>query len=128
MKLIGLLHPSAFILHPSMSSSSGIRTHSISGSKPKWSANCLPSRICRQCPEQESNLQSSGFKPDRSAGLAYLGIRRHHTPKDEHLSLRARLLESDGYLSSPGGTRTPDRLLVRELPLPLGHRTEIVFS
>ena len=28
-----------------LSSSGGTRTHSISGSKPKWSANCLPSRF-----------------------------------------------------------------------------------
>jgi hypothetical protein len=46
------------------SSSGGIRTHSISGSKPKWSASCLPSRMC---PDEESNLGSRGFKPSRSA-------------------------------------------------------------
>ena len=31
----------------SSSSSGGTRTHSISGSKPKWSANCLPSHEVR---------------------------------------------------------------------------------
>lgn len=31
----------------SPSSSGGIRTHSIPGSKPRWSASCLPSLICR---------------------------------------------------------------------------------
>jgi hypothetical protein len=46
------------------SSSGGIRTHSIPGSKPRWSASCLPSRMC---PEEESNLESRGFKPSRSA-------------------------------------------------------------
>jgi hypothetical protein len=46
------------------SSSGGIRTHSISASKAKWSASCLPSRMC---PDEESNLESRGFKPSRSA-------------------------------------------------------------
>ena len=51
-----------------LSSSGGTRTHSIPGSKPRWSANCLPSRSClSQCPRQESNLQTFGFKPNRSA-------------------------------------------------------------
>ena len=50
-----------------LSGPGGIRTHSIPGSKPRWSASCLPSRVVlRQCPEQDSNLQASGFKPDRS--------------------------------------------------------------
>ena len=31
-------------------------------------------------------------------------------------------------MSSPGGTRTPDRLLVREQPSPLGHRTMLLLS
>ena len=48
----------------SCSSSGGIRTHSIPGSKPRWSASCLPSRMC---PDEESNLESRGFKPSRSA-------------------------------------------------------------
>ena len=55
--------------------------------------------FCLQYPEQESNLQALGFKPSRSAYW--------------------RIWAS----SSPGGTRTPDPLLVRELPSPLGHRT-----
>ncbi len=54
---------------------------------------------CLQYPEQESNLQTLGFKPSRSAYW--------------------RIWAS----SSPGGTRTHDPLLVRELPSPLGHRT-----
>jgi hypothetical protein len=49
-----------------VSSSGGNRTHSIPGSKPRWSASCLPSH-CLVCPKQESNLQSLGFKPSRSA-------------------------------------------------------------
>ena len=53
----------------------------------------------RQYPEQESNPQTSGFKPDRSASW--------------------RIWAS----SSPGWTRTTDSVLVRELPSPLGHRT-----
>lgn len=52
-----------------------------------------------QCPERESNPQTLGFKPSRSAELAYLGQ------------------------SSPGRTRTADCHLVRVLPLPLGYRT-----
>jgi hypothetical protein len=32
------------------------------------------------------------------------------------------------FLSSPGGTRTPDPLLVRELPSPLGHRTVVEWT
>ena len=50
------------------SGSGGSRTHSIPGSKPGWSTSCLPSRLLRQYPEQESNLQTLGFKPSRSAG------------------------------------------------------------
>jgi hypothetical protein len=50
-----------------VSGSGGSRTHSIPGSKPRWSASCLPSHLSCQYPEQESNLQTSGFKPDRSA-------------------------------------------------------------
>ena len=52
-----------------LSSSGGTRTHSIPGSKPRWSADCLPSHIAdpSQCPRQESNLQTFGFKPNRSA-------------------------------------------------------------
>ena len=50
-----------------VSSSGGTRTHSIPGSKPRWSADCLPSHLFRQCPEQDSNLQTPGFKPSRSA-------------------------------------------------------------
>ena len=52
-----------------LSSSGGSRTHSIPGSKPRWSANCLPSHVAvqSQCPRQESNLQTFGFKPNRSA-------------------------------------------------------------
>ena len=82
--------------HDRYSGSGGSRTHSIPGSKPRWSAGCLPSR---QCPERESNPQTLGFKPSRSASLAYLGR------------------------SSPGRTRTADRHLVRVLPSPLGYRT-----
>ena len=40
------------------SSSGGIRTHSIPGSKPRWSASCLPSRMC---PDEESNLECAGL-------------------------------------------------------------------
>ena len=120
------------------SGSGGSRTHSIPGSKPRWSASCLPSRliVCLQYPEQDSNLQTSGFKPDRSAnwrtwakripmqalnlqppGLPDLLIRRHP-------EARAALPPAySGCFSSPGGTRTPDPLLVRELPSPLGYRT-----
>jgi hypothetical protein len=61
----GLLHEDVF---SASSGSGGTRTHSIPGSKPRWSADCLPSQLFHQCPEQESNLQTSGFKPDRSAG------------------------------------------------------------
>ena len=50
-----------------VSGSGGGRTHSILGAKPGWSASCLPSRVVHQCPEQESNLQTLGFKPSRSA-------------------------------------------------------------
>ena len=50
------------------SGSGGSRTHSIPGSKPRWSASCLPSRRVVQYPEQDSNLQTLGFKPSRSAG------------------------------------------------------------
>ena len=53
-----------------------------------------------QYPEQESNLQTPDPKSGRSP-LAYLGV------------------------SSPGWTRTTDRLLVRKPPLPLGHRTAL---
>ena len=52
------------------SGSGGSRTHSILRSKRGWSAGCLPSRLC---PERESNPQTLGFKPSRSASLAYLG-------------------------------------------------------
>ena len=45
------------------SSSSGIRTHSISGSKPKWSASCLPSRV-----KLFFEARPQGFEP-RSTGL-----------------------------------------------------------
>ena len=38
-----------------LSSSGGTRTHSISGSKPKWSANCLPSRSRNEWSTGESN-------------------------------------------------------------------------
>ena len=48
------------------SGSGGSRTHSIPGSKPRWSTDCLPSHLNRQYPEQESNLQTLGFKPSRS--------------------------------------------------------------
>ena len=41
----------------------GPRTHSIPGSKPRWSAN-LPTR---PCPGLESNRQPPGFKPSRSS-------------------------------------------------------------
>lgn len=85
-----------------LSSPGGIRTHSIYGSKPKWSANCLPGQFITQHPEQESNLQTPGLEPDRSASLRIWVSR-------------------DG--SSPGGTRTPDPLFVREPPSPLGYRT-----
>ena len=51
------------------------------------------------CPERELNPQTLGFKPSRSAELAYLGE------------------------SGPGRTRTADRHLVRVLPSPLGYRT-----
>ena len=54
----------------------------------------------RRCPE--SNPQTPGFKPSRSASLAYLGA------------------------SGPGRTRTAGRHLVRVLPLPLGYRTVFV--
>ena len=54
------------------------------------------------CPERESNPQTLGFKPSRSASLAYLGR------------------------SGPGRTRTADRHLVRVLPLPLGYRTALI--
>ena len=47
----------------------------IPGSKPRWSASCLPSRVVVQYPEQDSNLQTSADQrfasvpePDRSAG------------------------------------------------------------
>jgi hypothetical protein len=55
-----------------------------------------------QCPERESNPQTLGFKPSRSASLAYLGQ------------------------SGPGRTRTVDRHLVGVLPSPLGYRTVLV--
>ncbi len=32
-----------------MISSGGIRTHSIPGSKPRWSASCLPSHVICDC-------------------------------------------------------------------------------
>ena len=54
------------------------------------------------CPERESNPQTLGFKPSRSAWLAYLGR------------------------SGPGRTRTVDRHLVRVLPSPLGYRTAFI--
>ena len=49
-----------------MSSSGGTRTHSILRSKRGWSANCLPSRVVK-CHGPDSNRQSRGFKPCRSA-------------------------------------------------------------
>ncbi len=54
----------------SFSSSGGNRTDSIPGSKPGWSANCLPSRAGAEsmCPKWESNPHPLGFKPGRSAG------------------------------------------------------------
>ena len=55
-----------------------------------------------QCPERESNPQTLGFRPSRSAVLAYLGQ------------------------SGPGRTRTVDRHLVGVLPSPLGYRTVFV--
>ena len=52
---------------------------------------------------------------------------RTRTCKHPGLSRIALPIGVSGHRqSSPGGTRTPDRLLVRELPSPLGHRT--VFS
>ena len=51
---------------------------------------------------------------------------RGRTCKRSGLSRAALPVGVPGHLSllsSPGGTRTHDRLLVRELPLPLGHRT-----
>jgi hypothetical protein len=58
-----------------------------------------PYQSATQCSEQESNLQTLGFKPSRSTSWRTWAK------------------------SSPGWTRTTDRLLVRELPSPLGHRT-----
>lgn len=49
------------------SSSGGTRTHSIPGSKPRWSADCLPSHVLLRCPRRDSNPQALGFKPSRSA-------------------------------------------------------------
>ncbi len=37
--------------------------------------------------------------------------------------LQPKLLLPKTYFSSPGQTRTVDRLFVRQLPSPLGHRT-----
>lgn len=44
-----------------LSSSGGTRTHSISGSKPKWSANCLPSRMVRCLGRRGSGCRKSCF-------------------------------------------------------------------
>jgi hypothetical protein len=87
------------------SSSGGSRTHSIlatnlrSVPEPGWSANCLPSLLFHPCPAQDSNLQTSGSRPDRSADWSLwhatpassfsrdeprLGakVRPRHAPKD----------------------------------------------
>ena len=45
----------------------GSRTHSIPGSKPRWSSDCLPSHVSKKCPERELNSQTRGFKPRRSS-------------------------------------------------------------
>ena len=55
-----------------------------------------------RCPRRESNPQTLGFKPSRSADWRTWTF----------------------YQSGPGWTRTTDLLLVRKLPLPLGYRTE----
>ena len=50
-----------------ISGSGGSRTHSIAVSETAWSASCLPSRVVIRCPRRESNPQTLGFKPSRSA-------------------------------------------------------------
>ena len=88
------------------SSSGGIRTHSISGSKPKWSASCLPSHVVRLSTQSRiRTCKHSGLSRDALP----VGVSRPRC------------------VSSPGGTRTLDRLLVRELPSPLGHRTLLLL-
>ncbi len=83
------------------SSSGGIRTHSIPGSKPRWSANCLPSHVsCVSTQSRSRTCKRSGL----SRAALPVGVSGHRR-------------------SSPGWTRTIVRLLVRELPSPLGHRT-----
>ena len=82
------------------SGSGGGRTHSIPGSKPGWSANCLPSRRFVSTQSRDRTCKHPGL----SRAALPIGVSGHGR-------------------SSPGGTRTPDRLLVRELPSPLGHRT-----
>ncbi len=58
------------------------------------------------CPEQESNLQTRGFKPCRSA-----------------VGVPGRMFQH--RQSSPGWTRTTDTHFVKVLPLPLGDRTRL---
>ena len=84
----------------SSSGSGGGRTHSIPGSKPGWSANCLPSRRFVSTQSRDRTCKHPGL----SRAALPIGVSGHGR-------------------SSPGGIRTPDRLLVRELPSPLGHRT-----
>ena len=71
------------------SSSSGIRTHSISGSKPEWSASCLPSRI-----KGIRNFQAhpQGFEP-RPTGLEPVMLPLHQ--RRESLRLKLRWQESN---------------------------------
>ena len=73
------------------SGSGGSRTHSIPGSKPRWSACFLPSRLVDQYPEQESNLQTLADQrcasvpgPSRSAGWRIWACRQWSRMESNH--------------------------------------------
>jgi hypothetical protein len=71
-----------------LSDSGGIRTHSISRSKREWSADCLPSHICRSCCQRP--VPGVGVEPTRA------GSRPASLPlADPGMSARV-----------PGGSRT----------------------
>ncbi len=83
------------------SGSGGSRTHSIPGSKPRWSASCLPSRLLRQYPEQESNLQTladqrcaSVPEPSRSAGWRIWECRQWSRMESNHRFLNVTQVSS----------------------------------
>lgn len=55
----------------------GLEGHSIPGSKPRWSADCLPSHVSSRRKERESNPQGCEARPDSSGVPSPFGLPFH---------------------------------------------------